>query len=130
MKSAFIEAERANVPVKVLCRVLRVSRSGFCASRKRPESKHAQEDRRLRVLCREVHERSRRNCGSVRVHKPLKKQDVFVSRKRVCRLMKLEGLAGKRRRRWTCITESVVVVESFFGTFKTELAEDFGSALT
>lgn len=104
MKFAFIKAEKANVPVTVLCRVLRVSPSGYYASLKRPESKHAREDRRLRVLCREAHERSRANYGSVRVHKALQKQDVKVSRKRVCRLMKLEGIAGKRRRRWTRTT--------------------------
>ena len=108
MKFAFIKAEKANVPVTVLCRVLRVSPSGYYASLKRPESKHAREDRRLRVLCREAHERSRANYGSVRVHKALQKQDVKVSRKRVCRLMKLEGIAGKRRRRWTRTTQSVV----------------------
>lgn len=110
MRFAFIQAEKANAPVKVLCRALRVSPSGYYASRKRPESKHAKEDRRLRVLCREAHERSRGNYGSVRVHKVLQKQDVNVSRKRVCRLMKLEGIAGKRRRRWTRTTESAVGV--------------------
>ena len=108
MKFAFIEAESAFYPVKTLCRMLKVSRSGFYASVKRPESAHAKEDRRLRVLCTEAHERSRRNYGSVRVHKALKKEGVFVSRKRVCRLMRLEGIAGKRRRRWTRTTESVV----------------------
>ena len=110
MKFAFIEVEKANAPVELLCRVLRVSRSGFYASLKRPESTHAKDDRHLRVLCTEAHERSRRNYGSVRVHKALKKQGVRVSRKRVCRLMKLEGIAGKRRRRWTRTTESVVGV--------------------
>lgn len=108
MRFAFIEEEKAAYPVGMLCRALKVSRSGFYASRKRPESEHAKEDRRLRVLCREAHERSRRNYGSVRVHKALKKRGVFVSRKRVCRLMKLDGIAGKRRRRWTRTTESVV----------------------
>lgn len=108
MKFAFIKEEKAKVPVTVLCRVLRVSPSGYYASLKRPESNHAREDRRLRVLCREAHARSRGNYGSVRVHKALQKQDVKVSRKRVCRLMHLEGIAGKRRRRWTRTTESVV----------------------
>ena len=106
MKFAFIEAERANAPVELLCRVLGVSRSGFYASLKRPESLHAREDRRLRVLCKEAHERSRRNYGSPRVHKALEKEGERVSRKRVVRLMKLEGIAGKRRRRWTRTTDS------------------------
>lgn len=108
MKFAFIEEEKANYSVGTLCRVLKVSRSGFYASRRRDESQHAKTDRKLRVLCREAHELSRRNYGSIRIHRALKKQKVFVSRKRVVRLMKAEGIKGKRRRRWTRTTESVV----------------------
>ncbi len=106
MRFAFIEAERANVPVERLCKMLGVSRSGFYASLKRPESAHAREDRRLRVLCKEAHERSRRNYGSPRVHQALQRKGVRVRRKRVVRLMKLERIAGKRRRRWTRTTDS------------------------
>lgn len=40
------------------------------------------------------------------MHKALEKKGVLVSRKRVVRLMKLEGIAGKRRRRWTRTTDS------------------------
>lgn len=106
MKFAFIAEEKANYPVGVLCRVLGVSRSGFYASRGRPECARAREDRKLRVLCREAHERSRQNYGSVRVHLALRKDGVHVSRKRVVRLMRLDGLKGKRRRRWTRTTDS------------------------
>jgi putative transposase len=105
---AFIQVESAFYPVKLLCKVLKVSRSGFYASVTRAQSAHTKDDRRLRVLCSEAHERSRRNYGSVRVHRVLQKQGVLVSSKRVCRLMRLEGIAGKRRRRWTRTTESVV----------------------
>jgi putative transposase len=107
VKFAFIDAEKASFPVVVLCRVLKVSKSGFYAWRRRPESTRAREDRRLRVLCKEAHERSRRNYGSPRILEALKKKGERVSRKRVCRLMKLEGIEGKRRRRWTRTTDSV-----------------------
>ena len=106
MKFAFIDEEKANVPVRVLCRILKVSHSGYYVSRRRAESNRSREDRRLSLLCREAHERSRRNYGSVRIHRALKKQRVFVSRKRVVRLMQAEGIRGKRRRRWTRTTDS------------------------
>lgn len=108
MTFAFILAQKATAPVSVMCRTLGVSCSGFYASLGRPESPRTKMDRRLRVLCTEAHERSRRSYGSPRIHKALRKQGVFVSRKRVCRLMRAEGIAGKRRRRWTRTTESAV----------------------
>ena len=92
--------------VTTLCRALAVSRAGFYAWRRRPESQHAQQDRRLRVLVREAHERSRRTYGSPRVHAELQAQGVRASRKRIVRLMQAEGLKARARRRYRCTTMS------------------------
>lgn len=105
MRFAFI-AEEGGGPVSVWCRVLRVSRAGYYAWRSRGESEHAREDRRLTVLVREAHERSRRSYGSPRVHAELLARDERVSRKRVIRLMQQEGLRGRVRRRYACTTKS------------------------
>ena len=106
MKFAFIETMKAEFPVTVLCRVLGVSKSGFYAYRQRPASDRAREDLRLRVLCKEAHVRSRGIYGSPRIHRTLKNKGIAIGRKRVIRLMHLEGIAGKRRRRWTKTTDS------------------------
>ncbi len=50
MRFAFVEAEKAQLPVAMLCRALDVSRAGFYAWRGRPESERVREDRRL-VVC-------------------------------------------------------------------------------
>ena len=55
----------------MMCRVLKVSRSGFYAWRKRPESKQATSRRRLIGIIKEVHEESKRSYGSPRVHREL-----------------------------------------------------------
>ena len=89
-----------------LCRVLGVSRSGFYAWCSRPESQREREDRKLRVLVREVHERSRRAYGSPRVHKALLTQGLFVGRNRVMRLMRQEGLRGRPKKRYRRMVES------------------------
>ena len=86
--------------------MLGVSRAGFYAWRARPESRHAQEDRQLVVLIREAHDRSRRTYGSPRVHAELAHQEVRVSRKRVARLMREQGLQARVRRRYRCTTMS------------------------
>ena len=106
MKFAFIDAEKARFTVERLCRMRDVSRSGYYAWRRRPPSQHAVDDSRLAVLVREAHERSRRTYGSPRVHAELRAHHVFVSRKRVIRLMQRDGLVARRRKRYRSTTMS------------------------
>ena len=83
MRFAVIDAKRADYPLTVLCHALGVSRPGYYAWVGRPPSRRAVEDRRLAILVREAHERSRRTYGSPRVHVELAEaHEVFVSRKR------------------------------------------------
>ncbi len=106
MKFAWIAAEKATYPVTRLCRCLRVSPSGFYAAQHRPESRHAQTDRRLRVLVCASFDGSRRRYGSPRVHADLADQEVHVSRKRVARVMREEGLHARPRKRFKRTTMS------------------------
>ena len=80
--------------------------SGFYAWKSRPESARAQEDRRLRVLVHASFEESRRRYGSPRVHADLIEQKERVSRKRVVRLMREEGLVARARKRFKATTMS------------------------
>ena len=106
MKFGLVDAEKAEHSVERMCALLGVSRAGYYAWRKRPRSKHAQQDERLRVLVRAAHERSRRTYGSPRVHAELATGGVRVSRKRVIRLMQEEQLVARRRRRYKSTTMS------------------------
>jgi putative transposase len=76
-----------------------VSPSGFYASRVRPESAHAQTDRRLRVLVRASFDQRRQRYGSPRIHEDLIEQEERVSRKRVIRLMQEDRLEARARKR-------------------------------
>lgn len=99
-----IDAEKASYPVSVLCRVLRVSRSGYYDWKGRPPSKRAKENASLTEKIREIHHRSRGTYGYPRVHAELKALGVRCSRGRVARLMRKSGLRGcmrGRRRRHT-----------------------------
>lgn len=100
-----ISAEKAHWPVRVLCRALQVSKSGYYAWCQRGESTRAREDRRLGVKVREAHERSRRTYGSPRVHAELQAAGERVSRKRIGRLMRVQGLVGRDRRRFVRTTQ-------------------------
>jgi transposase InsO family protein len=106
VKFELVGAEKANFPIAKLCRCLGISRAGYYAWCKRPESAHTVEDRRLRVLVRESHERSKKRYGSPRVHRELLRKGEHVSRKRVIRLMQTDELVARRRRRYKCTTMS------------------------
>src|SRR5205814_10646626 len=106
LRFELIEAEKAFCTIAVACRVLGVSKAGFYAWRHRPESAHERDDRRLGMLVRESHERSRRTYGSPRVHAELAAQGERISRKRVIRLMQEQDLVARRRRRYKCTTMS------------------------
>ena len=98
--------ERAHHTVTLLCRCLQVTPSGFYAWRRRPESTHARDDRRLKVLVRASFDESRHNYGSPRVHEDLIDQQIRISRKRVVRLMQEEGLKARIRKRYKHTTMS------------------------
>jgi putative transposase len=83
-----------------------VSPSGFYAWARRPESARRQRDRQLRVLVRTAFAASRQRYGSPRIHRDLLEQNERVSRKRVIRLMRDEGLKARRRKRFRCTTMS------------------------
>ena len=106
MTFAWIAAEKAEFPITRLCRTLHVSPSGFYASRARPESTHARDDRRLRVLVRASFAESKQRYGSPRVHEDLLEQHEHVSRKQVVRLMQEAGLQARLRKRYKVTTMS------------------------
>ncbi len=99
MRFRFIAVERAYHTVTILCRCLRVTRTGFYAWQARPESRHARDDRRLKVLVRASFDESRQRYGSPRIHADLLEQQEQVSRKRIVRLMQEEGLVARQRKR-------------------------------
>jgi putative transposase len=94
------------VPVATLCRILKISRSGYYAWCERPESGHAQQDRQLRVHVRASFDASRKRYGSPRVWEDLREQAIHVSRKRVVRLMQEQGLKARVRKRFRSTTMS------------------------
>jgi putative transposase len=99
-----VEREKANHSVAMLCRVLRVSPSGYWAWRKRPPSRRELADQELFVRVANVFHQSRRTYGAPRVHAELVDQGIRCSCKRVARLMKAGALVGCHRRRRTTVT--------------------------
>jgi putative transposase len=103
----FIATEKAHHSLGLLCRCLRVTRSGFYAGRQRPESARTTHDEQLKVLIRASFTASKGRYGSPRIHRDLRDDDrEHVSRKRGIRLMRDAGLKARIRKRFTCTTMS------------------------
>lgn len=106
MRFGFVETEKANYPVALMCRVLEVSRSGFYAWRKRLASAGALEDQSLSLAVSAIHAESRRSYGSPWVHMELRERGRRLGRKRVARLMRAAGLRARTPRRFRRTTDS------------------------
>jgi transposase InsO family protein len=89
-----------------MCRVLTVSPSGYYAARQRAPSAHAARDEHVRVAIRVAHRQSRQRYGAPRIQQELCAAGLAVSRKRVARLMRADGLRGRRPRRFVRTTDS------------------------
>ena len=92
---------RDQFPVRLMCRCLRVSPSGYYAWRGRKPSARALEDYRLLERMRTLHEQSDGVFGSPRMWEELRYEGETCSKNRVARLMKADGLRGvPQAKRW------------------------------
>jgi transposase InsO family protein len=98
MKYQFIQEFSASYPVRIMCKVLEVSPSGYYAWRDRPCSARQRQDAQLLEQLCALHAASREVYGSPRLLQALRQTGVACSRKRVIRLMRQAGLRSKRHR--------------------------------
>ena len=103
---ACIQKESKRWPVKTLCNVLGVHRSDYYAWLSRKESKRKKRDKALTELIKDEFKEGRGCYGAPRVHQGLKLRGEKVSRKRVARLMKENGLRARCARKFKATTNS------------------------
>ena len=106
MRYRFIQAHQKEFPVRRMCQVLAVSPSGYYAWLERPLSARARANQNLRVEIRSVHAHSRGTYGSPRVYADLRLRGFRVGRNRIARLMRLEKLFGRRKKKYPRTTNS------------------------
>jgi putative transposase len=94
-----VRANQAKYSVRRMCALLGVSPSGYYTWSRRAQPSARRTDKELREQIRAIYERSRGTYGSPRVHAELAATGTHVSRKRVARLMREQGLVGASRRR-------------------------------
>lgn len=104
MKYAFIASHIDRWPVTVMCRVLKVTTSGFYAWRARPATVTPEEEDRLTILIRQIFDEHRGGYGAPRITEELRGMGYRVNRKRVERLMREAGLCARQCRRFKPVT--------------------------
>jgi transposase InsO family protein len=100
VKFAFVKAHRVCWPAGLICRVLKVSRSGFYAWLRREPSARQRRREHLVQKIKVVHQQNRGLYGSPRVHRALLIDGQTVSRNTVAKLMRQERIRAKTKRRF------------------------------
>ena len=94
-----MQKKKEQFSIQRMCKVFGVSESGYYAWVKRPPSKRAKENEDLLGKINEIFQDSRETYGSPRIHQVLIQTGVKCGRNRVARLMKLNRIRARRKRR-------------------------------
>jgi putative transposase len=92
--------------IRLMCRVLAVSRAGYYAWRRRPHGARAEHNHYLLAQIRASHERSHQHYGSPRIARDLWAAGLRCSENRVAHLMRANRIRAKTVRRWVRTTHS------------------------
>lgn len=100
MRYAFVRAHAGEFRIRSMCRVLRISRSGFYAWCHRRPSRRAVLNQALLQRIREIHIASRQAYGAIKTWEALREMGERCSRHRVARLRQAQGIEANRLRRF------------------------------
>lgn len=106
MKYWFIDQHCSTHGVQKMCRVIGASRSGYYRWKRQPQSKRQKENEKILMGIRESHKRSCRAYGSPRITEDLRAKGTMCGENRVARLMKIHGIVGKAKKKFTATTNS------------------------
>ena len=98
MKYEFMEEHRGRFRLKSMCKVLKVSRSGYYAWKSRTPSKRQRVNDELLDHIRDVHSNSRKLYGSPRITAELNDEGIGCGKNRVARIMKDNGIRATMSR--------------------------------
>lgn len=101
-----IKKNTGNFPVRMMCKMLVVSPSGYYDWRDRPPSKRTQENAFLTEKIKAIFEDENSRVGAKRITKRLWLESTHVSRHRVARIMRKNGWRAKAARKFKATTNS------------------------
>ena len=111
MKYAWIDQQRDEFPVAVMCHVLTVSRSGFNAWRRREPSATEKRRRQIAEAAEAAYRESHGIYGYRKVHDDLQEQKIGCCRETVRKALRENGLFSRTKRSFVVTTDSKRGVE-------------------
>jgi transposase InsO family protein len=112
MKYRFMDRNSSGFEVAKMAEVLGVSRSGYYAHRRRPQSARALEDEKLVTLIRLAWGKSRELYGAPRLTAELRSQGLRCGKNRVARLMRQVGIRSQTKKAFRVTTKSGGLLEA------------------
>jgi len=106
VKYAWIDAHRDQFSVTRMCRLLAVSRSGYCQWRTRPPSDRSNANAALDARVAALHAAGKRSYGRDRIARGLRKQGLQVGHERVRKSLRRQGLRAVYKRPYRVTTDS------------------------
>jgi len=106
VRYAFIDDQRRYHALSALCRVLRVSRSGYYSWLQQTPSTRVRADQALLLEIQRVHREHRGHSGALKTWRVLQNQGISAAKHRVARLRQLHDIVAKRRRRYLATRRS------------------------
>ena len=101
-----MKEHRSIFGVEDMCRVFKVSKSGFYGYLSRGESKRKQVDNQLLPRIKAIFKESRETYGPLRIMVSLHSLGILTGKSRIARLMKENNLKPKTQRRFKVTTNS------------------------
>ncbi len=106
MKYKFIMENRKEFRLGKMCKILQVSRSGYHNYVRRKLSQRQIENQFLLEQIKKIYHKFRGVYGSPRIYNELRKQGLVCNKKRVIRIMRINGIKAKTKRKYKVTTNS------------------------
>ncbi len=106
MKYAFVEENRSKWPVRSICKVLSVSPSAFYDWRSEQRRKRNEREYQLLRTVEKVFQGSDESYGSPRMWRHIRALGFKVSKAKIERVMRVNGMRAKKRRKFVSTTDS------------------------
>lgn len=106
MRYQFVQQHSGQFPVRALCRMMKITRSGYYAWKGRKPSQRQQDNERLLSRIHAFFERSQGTYGSLRILRDLREEGFCCGKHRVAKLMRQAGLRAVAAPRFRITTDS------------------------